>query len=134
MSPEMSAWKTYIIFKLIPVLSSALIRPYQSSPHFPYLPEFPLHAISISEPPPHFGFGQGLPNCFFRALSQIAGRRRSSPHAVGPPNLHLFEHMRTPKQDFFKMWTLWLFVFRMAQPELRFWIFLIKIFANSASK
>lgn len=58
-----------------------------------------------------------LPCCFLRALSQIAGLI-----VTGFPFfwIHRLLQTRTPKHDFLRILTLWLFVFRMAQPELCF--------------
>lgn len=55
-----------------------------------------------------------LPCCFFLALSHIAGLRWTVP-PVG--SIHLLEHTRTPRHDFFNMCTLWLLVFLIAHPE-----------------
>lgn len=52
--------------------------------------------------------------CFCLALSQMAGRSCSlDPSAKVQPR----EQTTTPKHDFFRIWQLWLLVFRIAQPE-----------------
>lgn len=55
-----------------------------------------------------------VPCCFFRALSQIAGRKCTLDPSE---SRHRAEHTSTPRQLFFKICTLWLFVFLMAHPE-----------------
>ena len=57
------------------------------------------------------------PCCFFLALSHIAGLIET-----GFPFLciHLLEQTKTPKHDFFRMFTLWLLVFLIAHPEVCF--------------
>ena len=57
------------------------------------------------------------PCCFFRALSHIAGLMQT---CFPLRCIHLLEQTRTPRQDFFRMFTLWLFVLRMAHPEVCF--------------
>lgn len=55
-----------------------------------------------------------LPCCFFLALSQMAGLRWTcSPVS----RMHRLEQSRTPRHDFLRIWTLWLLVFLIAQPE-----------------
>ena len=57
------------------------------------------------------------PCCFFLALSHMAGLIET-----GFPFLciHLLEQTKTPKHDFFRMFTLWLLVFLIAHPEVCF--------------
>ena len=66
-----------------------------------------------------FGLEKTLlaPCCFFLALSHIAGLIET-----GFPFLciHLLEQTKTPKHDFFRIFTLWLLVFLIAHPEVCF--------------
>ena len=75
-------------------------------------PQCPLHGWDSKKPSQEV-FGLGLPICFFLALSQMAGLMVTW---LPPGKIHLLEQINTPKQDFFRMFTLWLFVFLMAQP------------------
>lgn len=70
---------------------------------------------NVTKNPWTYRFGHAFPCCFFRALSQIAGRKWiCSPFG----NEQLAVQTRTPKQLFFRILTLWLFVLRIAHPEI----------------
>ena len=75
-------------------------------------PQCPLHGWDSNKPSQEV-FGHGLPICFFLALSQIAGLI-----VTWAPlgKRHLLEQIKTPRQDFLRIFTLWLFVFLMAHP------------------
>lgn len=75
-----------------------------------------LHACAVQ-----VGLQSFLLCCFCRALSQMAGRSCSLHPSV---SVQPREQTTTPKQDFFRIWQLWLLVFLMAQPDRCLWAFL----------
>jgi len=78
-------------------------------------PQWPLQGI-ISSLPSHLLFGHCLPCCFFLALSHICGLKWTLEPSCSFM-MHRFEQTITPRQDFLRMCMLWLFVFRIAQPD-----------------